>query len=338
MKKIKFPIIYKSVDIDQSKKNKIKTKINKKKLLLKENIKKNFVVIKVEYSNLNYKDFLMSQGHSGLVKRFPHTAGIDASGTICYSNSKKFKIKDRVFVIAKPLGVETNGSFSEYITIPDKWVEKLPQKFTSKEIMMIGTSGFTAIKALNKNLGKILKHKKIPVLVTGALSNVGMFLIFLLTNIGVSVEVVTSKKNNIKILKKMGVSEVHILRNFIKTHNFSLMKEKYSVIFENLGGNMMSVCLKYLIKKGILVSIGNILGNISNINILPLILREVKIFSVNAESSSKKEREKIFQLFKTMSLKRKSLERTKVINLTKVCKILNLRNFDKKGLRYIVKI
>ena len=338
MKKIKFPIIYKSVDIDQSKKNKIKTKINKKKLLLKENIKKNFVVIKVEYSNLNYKDFLMSQGHSGLVKRFPHTAGIDASGTICYSNSKKFKIKDRVFVIAKPLGVETNGSFSEYITIPDKWVEKLPQKFTSKEIMMIGTSGFTAIKALNKTLGKILKHKKIPVLVTGALSNVGMFLIFLLTNIGVSVEVVTSKKNNIKILKKMGVSEVHILSNFIKTHNFSLMKEKYSVIFENLGGNMMSVCLKYLIKKGILVSIGNILGNISNINILPLILREVKIFGVNAESSGKKEREKIFQLFKTMSLKRKSLERTKVINLTKVCKILNLRNFDKKGLRYIVKI
>ena len=159
MKKIKFPIIYKSVDIDQSKKNKIKTKINKKKLLLKENIKKNFVVIKVEYSNLNYKDFLMSQGHSGLVKRFPHTAGIDASGTICYSNSKKFKIKDRVFVIAKPLGVETNGSFSEYITIPDKWVEKLPKKLTSKEIMMIGTSGFTALKALNKTLGKILKHK-----------------------------------------------------------------------------------------------------------------------------------------------------------------------------------
>ena len=60
---------------------------------------------------------------------------------------KKFKIKDRVFVIAKPLGVETNGSFSEYITIPDKTLEKLPQKFTSKEIMMIGTSGFTATKS-----------------------------------------------------------------------------------------------------------------------------------------------------------------------------------------------
>ena len=57
MRKKKFPIIYKSVDIVQSKKNKIKTKINKKKILLKENIKKNFVVIKVEYSNLNYKDF-----------------------------------------------------------------------------------------------------------------------------------------------------------------------------------------------------------------------------------------------------------------------------------------
>ena len=35
MKKIKFPIIYKSVDIDQSK-NKIKTKINKKTIVKRE--------------------------------------------------------------------------------------------------------------------------------------------------------------------------------------------------------------------------------------------------------------------------------------------------------------
>jgi len=194
MKKDKFPINYTSLDIVKTEKNKIKNKINKNKQLKKEDIKKNFVVIKVEYSNLNYKDFLISRGHSGLIKKFPHTAGIDACGTICYSNSKKFKINDKVFVIAQPLGVETNGSFSEYITIPDFWVEKLPKSLTSKEIMMIGTSGFTAVKALSKSLKIILKYKNKPVLVTGALSNVGMFIIFLLTNIGINVEAVTSKK------------------------------------------------------------------------------------------------------------------------------------------------
>jgi len=68
----------------------------------------------------------------------------------------------------------------------------------------------------------------------------------------------------------------------IKTPNFPILYEKYPVVFENLVGDIISICLKYLIKKGILLSIGNILGNISNINILPLILREVRVIGVNA--------------------------------------------------------
>tara|TARA_B100001175_G_C19277510_1_gene527142 strand:- start:274 stop:642 length:369 start_codon:yes stop_codon:yes gene_type:complete len=93
MKKNKFPIKYTSLNIVKTKKNKIINKINKNNLLRKFDIEKNFVVIKVEYANLNYKDFLMSQGHSGLIKKFPHTPGIDAAGTIYHSNSKKFKKK-----------------------------------------------------------------------------------------------------------------------------------------------------------------------------------------------------------------------------------------------------
>ena len=338
MKNNVFPIKYTSLNIIKTKKNKITNKITKNNILKKEDIKKKFVVIKVEYSNLNYKDFLMSRGHSGLIKKFPHTAGIDACGTIYYSNSIKFRKNDKVFVIAHPLGVNVNGSFSEYITIPDNWVEKLPNSITSKEIMMIGTSGFTAIKALNKSLKTILKYKNKPVLVTGATGNVGMVIIFLLKNIGINIEAITSKTENNIILKKMGVTKIYTLKNFFKTPNFALLNEKYSAVFENLGGDVISICLKYLIKKGILVSIGNILGNTSNINILPLILREVSILSVNAECSSANERKNILQTFKSIKLKRQLLKRTKVINLKEVSKIMKIKRFNKKFLRYIVKI
>ena len=338
MKNNTFPIKYTSLNIIKTKKNKITNKITKNNLLSKEDIKKKFVVIKVEFANLNYKDFLMSQGHSGLIKKFPHTPGIDASGTIYYSNSKKFKKNDKVFVIAHPLGVDASGSFSEYITIPDHWVEKLPKSVTSKEIMMIGTSGFTAIKALNKSLKTILKYKNKPVLITGATGNVGMFMIFLLTNIGINIEAITSKTENNIILKKMGVTKIYTLKSFLKTPNFALLNEKYSAVFDNLGGDVISICLKYLIKKGILVSIGNILGNTSNINILPLILREVSILSVNAECSSANERKNILQTFKSIKLKRQLLKRTKVINLKEVSKIMKFKSFNKKILRYVVKI
>jgi len=338
MKNHTFPIKYTSLNIIKTKKNKITNKITKNNLLRKEDIKKKFVVIKVEYANLNYKDFLMSKGHSGLIKKFPHTPGIDACGSIYYSNSKKFTKNDKVFVIAHPLGVETNGSFSEYITIPDHWVEKLPKNLTSKEIMMIGTSGITAVKALNKCLKIILKYKNKPVLVTGATGNVGMFIIFLLTNIGLNIEAITSKTENTINLKKMGVTKIYTLKNFLKTPNFALLNERYSAVFENLGGDVISICLKYLIKKGILVSIGNILGNISNINILPLILREVSILSINAECSSTNERKKILHTFKSIKLKRQLLKRTKIINLKEVSRIMKLKSFNKKILRHVVKI
>jgi putative YhdH/YhfP family quinone oxidoreductase len=338
MKNITFPIKYTSLNIIKTDKNKITNTITKNKILRKEDVKKNFVVIKVKFANLNYKDFLISQGHSGLVKKFPHTPGIDASGTIYFSNSNKFRKNDKVYVIAHPLGVETDGSFSEYIIIPDRWVEKLPKNLTSKEVMMIGTSGLTAVKALKKTFKTIIRNKNKPVLVTGAMGNVGMFLIFLLTNIGANIEAVTSKTKNNIILKKMGVKKIHVLKNFIQASNFALLNEKYSTIFENLGGDAISVSLKYLIKKGVLVSIGNVLGNNSNINILPLILREVNILSVNAECTSAYERKNILKEFKSIKLKKQLLKKTKIINLKQVSKLFKLKNYNKKTFRYIVKI
>jgi len=308
-----FLIKYSFLKIEKNKNNKITNKISSNNLLRKKDVRKNFVVIKVDYANLNYKDFLMTRGHTGLIKKFPHTPGIDASGTIYYSNSKKFKKNEKVFVIAHPLGVYSNGSFSEYIIVPDLWVEKLPKNLTSKEIMMFGTSGFTAVKALNKALKTILKYKKKPVLVTGATGNVGMIIIFLLTNIGINIEAITSKTKNIIILKKMGVKKIYTLKNFLKVPNFPLLNEKYSVIFENLGGEVLSICLKYLIKKGALISIGNILGDTSNINILPLILRETSMLSVNAELTNSYERKKILNSFKSLKLKNKLKKKKKFL-------------------------
>ena len=132
--------------------------------------------------------------------------------------------------------------------------------------------------------------------------------------------------------------KVHTLKNFLKTPNFALLNERYSAIYDNLGGEIIGICLKYLIKKGILLSIGNVLGNTSNINILPLILREVSILSVNAECTNASGRKNILQFFKSIKLKRKLHKRTKVINLNEVAKMMKVKRFDKKALRYVVKI
>ena len=40
------------------------------------------LLIKVNYSSLNYKDALSSSGNFGVTKKYPHTPGIDAVGLL----------------------------------------------------------------------------------------------------------------------------------------------------------------------------------------------------------------------------------------------------------------
>ncbi len=338
MKKVNSRIKYKAIKIFKKKKMKLFSKIQIDNFLKIGDLKEKFVIIKVEYSNLNFKDFLMYRENNNLIKNFPHTPGIDASGRIYYSNSSKFKKNDRVYVIAHPLGVKSNGGLSEYITVPEKWVEKLPRNFTSKEIISIGTSGFTAIEAFIKAIKIIRKFKNKPVLVTGATGNVGIFLILLLNKLGINIETVTSKNQKAKELKKLGVFKTSLLNKFMMNPEFPMLNERYSIIFDNLGGEMLSIGLKYLIKNGSLISIGNVLGNTSKINLLPLILRGANIDGVNAESISKVNRHKILKIYKKYNIKKSLLKKVKVIDLKYANKLL-MRNYKHSGvLRYIVKI
>ena len=49
------------------------------------------VLVKVEYSGLNFKDALILKNGARLVKEFPHIPGVDFSGTVEESQNEKFK-------------------------------------------------------------------------------------------------------------------------------------------------------------------------------------------------------------------------------------------------------
>ena len=48
------------------------------------------VTIKVDYSDLNFKDGMILKNGGRLVKEFPHIPGIDFSGTVIKSEHKNF--------------------------------------------------------------------------------------------------------------------------------------------------------------------------------------------------------------------------------------------------------
>src|SRR5579871_239911 len=56
------------------------------------------VLVRVQYSSLNYKDGLAVTGKPGVIRKFPMVPGIDLAGVVEESSSASFKPGDKVVV------------------------------------------------------------------------------------------------------------------------------------------------------------------------------------------------------------------------------------------------
>ena len=101
------------------------------------------VVIRSDYSSVNYKDALAATGAGGIIHRFPLVAGIDVSGQVATSEDERFKEGDAVLVTGYDFGVNHDGGYAEYARVPAEWVIPLPEGMSPYEAMAIGTAGFT---------------------------------------------------------------------------------------------------------------------------------------------------------------------------------------------------
>ncbi len=329
------PIKFEALFVEKNLQNKYK--LNIKKTII-DNLKNNEILIKISYSSLNYKDILICTGNTGLVRKFPHIPGIDASGIVVQSESNKFKIGDKVVIVARPIGVKSQGGLSEYIKVTSEWVEKLPVGMSLKNSMVVGTAGFTAMNSVTQLIKSGLKKNSKPILISGASGGVGIFAIIILTKLGFNVIAATRRKNREFFLKSLGANEVITIDEFSNQPNMPLLKIKYSAIIDNIGGEIISLGSRQLIEGGIIASIGATSSQTCNLNIMPLILRGIKIIGINAESSTNVLRKIIWQKLLII------IKEKKIKKIYKECKLQNVikeievaRNNNSVG-RIIVKI
>ena len=294
-------------------------------------LNKGEVLIKSSYSSINFKDLLILKGNPGLVRQFPHTPGIDVSGIIIASKSRKFKIGQKVFVIARPMGLNNPGGFQEYVRVNENWVDILPKKISLKKSMIIGTAGFTAMLTALKIKKDNIKKK--PILITGASSGVGIISIIILKSWGFKIVACTRKKNLHNKLKKIGASEVINFTDLINNTNLPLLKEKFSAVIDNIGGDMLQSVYRQVEKKGNIYLVGNVAGEITKLYLLPFILRGIKLIGINAEMLENVERRKIF--LKLVDLC-KNLKLNKIYEEKKLDFFLNKSLFNKKKLKRII--
>ena len=157
------------------------------KEISKSDLKDGNVLVKIDYSSLNYKDSLILNNGGKIVRKFPFVPGIDFSGKVVESEDSKFKKDDNIILTGFRVGEAYFGGFSQYAKVDSNFLIKTPKELDNKKTMMLGTAGFTALLcsfAIKAKEELLLGEKVKDVLVTGSSGGVGSIAIMILSKNG----------------------------------------------------------------------------------------------------------------------------------------------------------
>jgi acrylyl-CoA reductase (NADPH) len=251
------------------------------------------VLVKVDYSSLNYKDAMILNDGGRIVRNFPFVPGIDFSGTVISSEDEKFKKDDKIILTGFRVGEAYFGGFSQYAKVDSNFLIKLPKDITSHQSMMLGTAGFTALLcafAVKAREELLLGEKVKDVLVTGATGGVGSIAVMILSKMGYDVHAVTGKKDKNDYLKGLGAKNI-IDRKEFEGDSKLLEKGVWDGVVDTVGGAALTKIFAQTKPGGIVAACGNAGGIKINTTVMPFIIRGVKLWGIDSSGSSIKRRE-----------------------------------------------
>ena len=293
------------------------------KTLDKSFFKSGDVLIKVDYSSLNYKDALILKNGGKLVKEYPHIPGIDFSGQVIESDKPDFKSGDDIVLTGCRVGEIYPGGYSQLVKVKSELLVKKPKSISNKNAMILGTAGFTALLcsfAIKAREELLLGEKVNDVLVTGATGGVGCISVMILSKMGYKVTAVTGKKNKSDFLKELGASTV-IDRKELDIESRPLDKGLWDGVVDTVGGKILANAISHTKPNGIVAACGLAADYKLHTTVMPFIIRGIKLWGIDSVMVSKKRREFIWSEV-TNLIDFKILEKnTKIVNLEELLTI-----------------
>ena len=254
------------------------------------------VLVKVDYSSLNYKDAMILNDGGKIVRNFPFVPGIDFSGTVVSSDDENYKKDDKIILTGFRVGEAYFGGFSQYAKVNSKFLIKTPKDITSLQAMMLGTAGFTALLcafAVKAKEELLMGEKVKDVLVTGATGGVGSIAVMVLSKMGYDVHAVTGKKDKNDYLKDLGAKNI-IDRKEFEGESKLLEKGVWDGVVDTVGGAALTKIFAQTKPGGIVAACGNAGGIKINTTVMPFIIRGVKLWGIDSSGASLKRREFIW--------------------------------------------
>lgn len=278
----------------------------------------NDVLIEVKYAGLNYKDALSASGNKGVTRNYPHTPGVDACGVVAESRDDRFKTGQEVIVTSYDLGMNTNGGFAAYISVPGDWIVPLPGGMSLKESMVMGTAAYTAALALHKMEQCGQNPEMGEVIVTGASGGVGSMAVSILKKSGYRVIASSGKTEYYEWLKEIGAKRCVNREEVSDESGRPLLSSAWAGAIDTVGGNTLATLLKRCGRNGSVATCGLVSSPELEITVFPFILNGVNLLGVDSAETPRELRSQIWKRLAT-DLKPDTLERMeKLVSLEEI--------------------
>lgn len=239
------------------------------------------VLVRVAYSTLNYKDALAVTGKSPVVRQYPMVPGIDFSGVVERSSHPDYQPGDKVLVNGWGIGELHWGGLAEYACVPGRFLIPVPEAFSLRDAMLIGTAGHTAMLCVLALEEQGVTPEKGPVLVTGATGGVGSVAVAILAKLGYDVTAMTGRTHEADYLKQLGASALLDRAEYSQPAR-PLMKEQWAAAVDVAGGNTLANVCATMRYYGVVAACGLADSMDFPGSVAPFILRAIRLIGVES--------------------------------------------------------
>jgi acrylyl-CoA reductase (NADPH) len=253
------------------------------------------VTVAVEYSTVNFKDGMICGGVGGLVKIYPHVPGVDFAGTVLQSAHPDYQAGDKVVLTGWRVGESQWGGLSQKAVVNGDWLVPLPEGFTTREAMAIGTAGFTAMLAVMALEAHGLTRESGDVLVTGAAGGVGSVAIAILAHGGHQVVASSGRAEAHDYLKSLGATTVVDRSGFAEPAKRPLESERWAACIDSVGGNTLARVLAQMRYNGSVAAVGLAGGAKLETTVIPFLLRGANLLGIDSVMCAKPRRLQAWQ-------------------------------------------
>ena len=240
------------------------------------------VLIRVEYSGINFKDGLVGSETGRVARIDPIIPGIDLAGVVVESNDPAIAVGSSVLAHGYDIGVAHHGGYAQFARIPSAWIVPMPAGLDSRTAMMVGTAGYTAALSVDALERAGLVAGAGPVLVTGATGGVGSMAVGMLAARGHEVVASTGKIDQADWLRSLGASEVIDRAETSAESTRPLERERWAGSVDCVGGSTLAYVLRTL-RYGASVAASGLTGGTDlGTSVHPFILRGVNLLGIDS--------------------------------------------------------